>query len=152
LLVAALQTARKDGRAWNRSAHGTRSTRRLRQVGRVMEAVCAHPDRKWSLDALAALACVSPWHLAHVFREETGASVYGYVLRARLAKALDAVLDTNADLSAIAHETGFASHSHFTARFRALFGMTPVELRRKAGRRAAAEVRKIVTARTPAAA
>jgi AraC family transcriptional regulator len=152
LLVAALHAARKDGRAWNRSAHGARSARRLRQVGRVMEAVCAHPDRKWSLDALAALACVSPWHLAHVFREETGASVYGYVLRARLAKALDAVLDTNADLSAIAHETGFASPSHFTARFRALFGMTPVELRRKAGRRAAAEVCKIVTARTPAAA
>jgi AraC family transcriptional regulator len=152
LLVAALHAARKDGRAWNRSARGARSARRLRQVGRVMEAVLAHPDRKWNLDALAALACVSPWHLAHVFREEAGASVYQYVLRARLAKALDAVLDTDTDLSAIAHKAGFASHSHFTARFRALFGMTPVALRRGASRRAAAEVRKIVTARAPAAA
>jgi AraC-like DNA-binding protein len=147
LLDAALRAAREDGRAWNSAAHSARSARRLSQVGRVMEAVCAHPDRKWSLDALAALACLSPWHLAHVFREEAGASVHQYVLRARLAKALDAVLDSDTDLSAIAHETGFASHSHFTARFRALLGMTPVELRRMASRRIVAEMRKIVTAR-----
>ena len=152
LLVAALRAARKDGRAWNRTLPGARSARRLRQVGLVMEAVLAHPDRRWSLDALAALACLSPWHLAHVFREETGAPVYRYVLRARLAKALAAVLDTDADLSAIALESGFASHSHFTARFRALFGMTPVALRRDASRKFAGEVRKIVTARASAAA
>jgi len=152
LLVGALHAAHKDGRAWNRTTRRERSARRLRQVGRAMEQVLAHPDRKWTLDALATLACLSPWHFARVFREEAGVSVYRYVLRTRLAKALDAVLDTDSDLSTIAHETGFASHSHFTSRFRAQFGMTPVELRRKASRRAAAEVRKIVTARASAAA
>jgi len=151
LLVAALRAARKDGRAWNGTPHVARSARRLRQIARVMEAVSAYPDRKWNLDALAALACVSPWHLAHVFRAEAGTSVYRYVLRARLARALDAVLDTELDLCAIAHELGFSSHSHFTARFRALFAMTPVELRRKATRSTAAEVRKIVTAQATTA-
>jgi AraC-like DNA-binding protein len=152
LLINALRAARKDGQAWNRTPRGAHSARRLRQVGRVMAAVSAHPDRKWNLDALAALACVSPSHLAHVFREEAGTSIYQYVLRARLAKALDAVLDTEMDLSSIAHEMGFSSHSHFTARFHALLGVTPVELRRKATRTAAAQVRKIVTARVSAAA
>ena len=137
LLVGALQAARKAGRA--RPRRRARSARLLRQVGRVAEAIGTQPDRKWTLHALAAVAQVSPWHLTRVFREETGASVYRYVVRARLAKALDAVLDGDASLSTIAHESGFSSHSHFTARFRRLFGVTPLEARQN---------RKIVTART----
>ena len=77
--------------------------------------------------------------------------MYSYVLRSRLASTLDAVLDAGADLSAIALQSGFASHSHFTARFRGLFGLTPSELRRRAGARKAAELRRIVTAKAQAA-
>lgn len=110
-----------------------------------------HPERKWTLGELADLACVSPYHLAHIFREEVGESVYRYVLRSRLAKALNAVLDADTDLTAIALETGFASHSHFTVRFRALFGLAPIELRRDASSRKIVELRKIVTAEALAA-
>jgi AraC-like DNA-binding protein len=125
---------------------GARSARRVRQVGRVLDAVGAQPDRRWTLDELAGVACVSPGHLAHVFRAEMQTSLHRYVLHARLARALDAVLDTDADLSTIAHETAFASHSHFTARFRAAFGLTPAELRRSRSRGLASELRRIVTA------
>jgi AraC-like DNA-binding protein len=110
------------------------------------------PGRRWKLDDLAGLACLSPGHLAHVFREEVGEPVYSYVLRSRLASTLDAVLDAGADLSAVALQAGFASHSHFTARFRALFGLTPSALRRRASPRKAAQLRRIVTARALAAA
>lgn len=146
LLVSALHAARKDGRAWQ--VRRARSGRLLRQVGRVTEAVSAQPDRKWTLHELAALAQVSPWHLSHVFREETGAPVYRYVVRARLARALDAVFDSDMDLSTIAHENGFSSHSHFTARFRGLFGMTPLEARRRIAAGTGKDIRKIVTAGT----
>jgi transcriptional regulator GlxA family with amidase domain len=147
LLVGALQCAAASDRARGRPVRGARSARRVRQVARVLDAVTAQPDRPWTLAALADLACVSPGHLAHVFRDELQTSLHRFVLNARLAKALDAVLDTDADLSSIAHETSFASHSHFTARFRAAFCVTPVELRRLRSRRVAAELRTIVTAR-----
>jgi transcriptional regulator GlxA family with amidase domain len=78
--------------------------------------------------------------------------VYRYAIRQRLAMALDAVLDSRLDLTSIALDSGFASHSHFTARFRAFFGLTPDALRRSAGSRSAAELRKIVTAQPAAAA
>ena len=81
-----------------------------------------------------------------------GTSVYRYTLRQRLARALDAVLASNLDLTSIALDTGFASHSHFTARFRAFFGLTPEALRRRAGSGSPAELRKIVTAQPAAAA
>jgi len=73
-------------------------------------------------------------------------------MRLRLAKALNAVLDSDLDLTSIALDTGFASHSHFTARFRAFFGLTPEALRRAAGSGQASELRKIVTAQPAAAA
>jgi AraC-like DNA-binding protein len=42
----------------------------------------------------------------------------------RLRLSLEAVLE-GGDLSQIALESGFSSHSHFTAAFRAHFGVTP---------------------------
>jgi AraC-like DNA-binding protein len=69
------------------------------------------------------------------------------VLHERLAHTLDAVLDCGDDLTTIALDAGFASHSHFTARFRSFFGCTPVALRRIATSARIAELRKIVTAR-----
>src|SRR5262245_14297697 len=126
------------------------SPRHQQQAERVKEAIALHPERKWTLRELARLACASPWHLARVFRNATGTSVYGYVLRSRLASALGAVLDSDAELGRIAHDAGFASHSHFTARFRALFGMTPTVLRRGARPRQAEHLRKIMTAQVAA--
>jgi AraC-like DNA-binding protein len=145
LLGCALSAARTDAAGRNRRVPRN-SVRRWHQVERVKEAISTCPERKWTLGDLADLACVSPFHLGHVFREEMGASVYGYVLRSRLAKALGAVLESDTDLTAVALQTGFASHSHFTARFREFFGLTPTELRRGARPRDVTQLRKIVTA------
>jgi AraC family transcriptional regulator len=123
-----------------------------RHVRRVKEAISASPERKWTLGELSDVAGVSAYHLAHVFNKEVGTSVYRYAVRQRLARALNAVLDSNLDLTSIALDTGFASHSHFTARFHAFFGLTPEALRRSARSASAAELRKIVTARPVAAA
>ena len=117
-----------------------------RHVERAKEAMATAPERKWALAELAGIACVSPSHLAHAFSREVGTSVYRYAIRLRLARALDAVLDSNIDLTSIALDSGFASHSHFTARFRAFFGLTPDALRRSARSGQAAELRRIVTA------
>ena len=146
LLATVLRVARKKTHNRILSDRRSGSERRLRQVECVKEAISLQPERKWTLGALAALAYVSPYHLARTFREDVGSSVYRYLLRARLARALEIVLDADTDLAAIALDTGFASHSHFTARFRALFGLTPTALRRRASARTAAELRKIVTA------
>jgi AraC family transcriptional regulator len=138
VLAAVLDAARSQGRKG--------PVRRRQAAERVKEAISLHPERKWRLSELAEIACLSHWHLARVFRAQVGESIHAYVLRARLAKALDAVLDTDSDLSAIALELGFSSHSHFTARFRALFGLAPTELRQTASGTTAAELRKILTA------
>ena len=127
-------------------ALGAAKTRRLRALERVKEAIAVAPSADWSVAKLASVANFSPFHLCHVFRETAGISIYRYVLRERLALALDAVLD-GGDITAIALDTGFASHSHFTAHFRKFFGTPPTALRRLATRAQIDEMRKIVTAR-----
>jgi AraC family transcriptional regulator len=150
LLAAAVQAAHEPRRG--RTPMRGVALRRRRQVETVKEVIAIDPERKWTLGDLAGLACVSPGHLAHVFSAEEGSSLYQYVLRSRLARALDAVLDSDTDLTAIALDAGFASHSHFTARFRAHFGRTPRELRRGNGDGAVNDLRRIVTAREAATA
>ncbi len=147
LLDATLAAARRERQARTRRAASAGSWRRTGRVARAVEAIGAEPERRWTLAALAALACVSPGHLAHLFRAELGVSVYDYVVRSRLSRALDAVLDSDAGLTGIALDAGFASHSHFTARFRAFFGHTPQQLRRGARGTTVRELRRIATAR-----
>src|SRR5262245_2587164 len=121
--------------------------RRRRAVERVKQAVALAPADKWDVARLAKIANLSPFHLCHIFRQMVGTSTYDYVLRERLALALAAVLAGGKDLTAIALDAGFASHSHFTARFRGFFGCTPSALRRLATAEQVGELRKIMTAR-----
>ena len=82
-----------------------------------------------SLDRIAATLHVSPYHLARLFREQTGYTVHGFRNQVRLRSALDRVRDPGTDLSSLAADLGFSSHSHFTKAFRAAFGVTPSALR-----------------------
>jgi AraC family transcriptional regulator len=140
LSLGSMQGAREPVRA-------SAQARRKRALERVKEAVALAPSDKWNVAKLADVANLSPFHLCHVFREAVGTSIYDYVMHERLAQTLDAVLDCGDDLTAIALDAGFASHSHFTARFRRFFGCTPAALRRAATAAKLAELRKIVTAR-----
>jgi AraC-like DNA-binding protein len=142
LLRGVVQAARGDSAPHGERGRAARIRRRHR-VARAKEAIVREPARRWSLSELADCASMSPYHLAHVFRDEVGTSVFDYVIRTRLVHALEKVLDSDCDLTSVALEAGFASHSHFTARFRALFGRTPSELRHSLKRSLADELRKI---------
>lgn len=160
LLMSVLHAARKPQAAHKRPGQRRAADpggRRMRHVRHAVALITAEPQARWTLAGLAQAASISESHLAHSFRAELGLSIYDYVLRSRLALALEAVLDGDAGLTEIALEAGFASHSHFTARFRAQFGQTPLEVRRGLHRSAArrlrataAQSRALPAARVPA--
>lgn len=88
------------------------------------------PTAPTDVTALAERLGTSPYHLCRVFRNVTGLTLHAYRLDLRLRSAMEALADPKADLSRLASELGFSSHSHFTAVLRARYGMTPSDCRR----------------------
>jgi AraC family transcriptional regulator len=86
-------------------------------------------SRPWRLDVLARTVHCSPFHLCRQFRRATGETMSRYRLRLRLAAALHRIAEGESDLARLATDLGFSHHSHFTARFGAVFGCTPADAR-----------------------
>jgi AraC-like DNA-binding protein len=101
------------------------------RVQRARAFIASRPEADHSLDAVAAAAACSPFHLARLFKRQTGMTIRGYRLRLRLATALHYLADGATDLTGVAIRAGFSDHSHMTASFRKVFGSTPSALREK---------------------
>jgi AraC family transcriptional regulator len=114
--------------------HAGASAGRQRLVDRAKLVLASDLARRWTLADIAAEVRVSPVYLTQVFQQVEGLPLYRYQLRLRLARALDLIADCD-DLTALALELGFSSHSHFTAAFRQLYGESPSKFRQSALRR-----------------
>lgn len=77
-----------------------------------------------SLDELARIANLSPFHLARLFRQEVGMPPHAYQLQVRLTRAKRLLLQ-GMRVSAVATETGFFDLSHFTRHFKRHLGVAP---------------------------
>lgn len=84
---------------------------------------------KVTLGELASRLHTSPFHLARVFRALTGFTLAGYRQALRLRSALERLPLSERDLTTLALEFGFASHSHFTTRFTREYGVPPSAVR-----------------------
>jgi AraC family transcriptional regulator len=81
-------------------------------------------SRRWTLKEIATDIGISPVYLTDVFRRVEGVPLYRYHLRLRTARAL-AVLAEYDDLTDLALDFGFTSHSHFSAVFKQTYQQTP---------------------------
>jgi AraC family transcriptional regulator len=81
------------------------------------------------LGRLAARLRTSPFHLARVFRAQTGFSVQAYQRSLRLREALERLPTYGDGLTTLALELGFSSHSHFSEVFRREFDIAPSAFR-----------------------
>ena len=71
----------------------------------------------------------SAYHLCRVFSACTGRTLHQHRTELRLRLALEELEDPRCNLSAIAHDLGFSSHSHFVSVMRKYVGATPSAVR-----------------------
>ncbi|MBB5204728.1 AraC-like DNA-binding protein [Inhella inkyongensis] len=81
-----------------------------------------------SLEQLARDCGASPFHACRVYRSVTGHSLHRQLNRLRLREALFRLPEMRGQLTALALELGFSSHSHFGSAFKAEFGRSPSAL------------------------
>jgi len=73
------------------------------------------------LDAIARAIAISPYHLCRVFHAQTGLTLSRYVHRLRFNEAVERLAAGEHDLTRLALDLGFSSHSHFSTAFQREF-------------------------------
>lgn len=101
------------------------SARQRRDVRAVLELLAVRYAEPLTLADLGREVGASPYHLARGFRLETGWSIHEYRLQLRVRTAVDRLMSQRVELSRLAVDLGFSSHSHLTDTFRRVFGAPP---------------------------
>lgn len=116
----------------NKPQRGTAAQQAL--VATAKQYIARRPRERVRLVDVGQALGVSPVYVTDVFRQVEGVPFYQYVLRKRLEQAIRLLPGYPSDLSTLAQELDFSSHSHFTTAFRRAFGCTPTVFRDRARR------------------
>jgi AraC-like DNA-binding protein len=114
-------------------------------VERVRDCLARSYTESMSLAAIARAVAASPFHMCRVFRRFTGRTIHAYRNTLRLRAALESVAEGRIDLTTLALDLGYSSHSHFTQSFRTAFGVPPALVRRNLTAGRLRELRTILT-------
>lgn len=125
--VAILEESVADGRRV-----GTVDQRCVRRAKTLLH---DYPEGRLSLSQIASDLGVTPIYLTQCFKRSEGMPLYQYQTLLRLCRALERLPDRR-DITDLAFELGFSSHSHFSAVFRSQLGTTPSQYRSRAALRA----------------
>lgn len=99
-------------------------------VARAIAAMKADPSRRWTVAALARVACLSRAPFARRFRRVAGVPPMRWLTEHRLRTARARLIDTDLTLAGIAAEVGYDSEFAFAKAFKRLFGIAPGRFRR----------------------
>ena len=83
----------------------------------VLEDICQHIN-------------LSPYYFVRLFKKATGFSPHVYLMKTRLMKAQELLAKGHYPIEEICLKCGFINTSHFAARFKRSFGMSPTEYRK----------------------
>lgn len=93
-------------------------------VMRARDYLAEHYAENVSLEKLARIANLSPFHFNRVFSEQLGMPPHAFQTQLRVSRA-KALLREGWAISQVASETGFADQSHLTRHFKRLVGVPP---------------------------
>ncbi|PPE74638.1 AraC family transcriptional regulator [Solimonas fluminis] len=79
------------------------------------------------LAALAEASTLSPSRLQHLFQDQTGVPLRRFRIWIRFRRALERIA-AGASLTTAAFDAGFASSTHFSHAFKAMFGVSPASV------------------------
>lgn len=99
-------------------------------VDRIAEYVDANLSGPLTLDKLAAVATLSPYHFARSFKRTTGLAPHQFVTSRRIDRAMRLLVGSGTSVTDIAVAVGMPNTSHFRRVFRRHTGMLPGQLRR----------------------
>jgi AraC family transcriptional regulator len=109
------------------SADGVLQRRKLRSV---IEYIMGNLGGSPTLEQMAAVVHLSPYHFARQFKAATGLPPHQYVITRRVERAQHLLrTDGELGLAEVALRVGFPDQSHFSLHFKRIVGVTPRQFR-----------------------
>ncbi|WP_127583608.1 response regulator transcription factor [Paenibacillus koleovorans] len=102
-----------------------------RAVEEVKAFVNEHYADKLNLQDIADRVAFSRNHFAHMFKQETGTTIWHYLIQIRMGKARELLLGTGMKVYEIASAVGYDNSVHFSQVFKEHFGLSPAEFKKR---------------------
>ena len=102
-----------------------------REVGAAQKYVLEHLPEEHTVAEAARRVNMSESYFAHIFKRETGTSFVDWVNRARVERARELLVNSDAKVGEIAEAVGVENRNYFNVLYKKLRGCTPREEREK---------------------
>jgi len=90
----------------------------------ILSFINSNLDKDLSIDLLSKELYLNKYYLMHLFKEETGYTLYSYILKKRVIKASD-LIKSGMQAGEVCSECGFGDYSSFVRAFKNEFGLSP---------------------------
>ncbi len=94
-------------------------------IRKCIDYIYEHLHEKISLTELASLVSLNPSYLSKLFLKETGVSIKGFILNAKISTAENMLKFSDFSYLEVSLALGFSSQSSFISVFRKITGVTP---------------------------
>lgn len=98
------------------------------KLKQAIDYIQAHLTQDVSVEAIADYLGISRYYFCRLFKQSTGFSPHQYVIRCRVERAKQLLLQRKKSIADIAIACGFTHQSHLTRHFKRLLGVTPKTL------------------------
>lgn len=95
-------------------------------ANRIRQYIGTHFTEQLTLEDIGEALSMSPYHLAHIFKDMTGMSPIHYMIRCRIGEAQNLLISTDYSATQIAAIVGYTNVNHFNAIFAKLVGLPPI--------------------------
>ncbi|MBE5980475.1 MAG: AraC family transcriptional regulator [Paenibacillaceae bacterium] len=103
----------------------------LLNIARIVDYIEVHLEEKLDLESIANEAGYSKYHLHRMFTSIVGFTVHSYVQRRRMTEAARVLIFSDKSIMEISLYAGYETQQSFSVAFKAMFGISPQELRKK---------------------
>ncbi|MGH4122736.1 MAG: AraC family transcriptional regulator [Clostridium sp.] len=94
------------------------------RIEAILSFINSNLDRDLSIDMLSKAFYLNKYYLMHLFKEETGYTLYSYILKKRVIKAAN-LIKSGMQSGEVCAQCGFGDYSSFVRAFKKEFGLSP---------------------------
>ena len=100
-------------------------------VERAKQYLQEHYAEKINLQEVADAVAMSKTYLANLFKQETGVTIWSYLVEVRMKHARNMLLTSNLKSYEIANMVGYENSIHFAKLFKEQYGLNPAEYKKR---------------------